>query len=566
MMKTYKYVLFILMSACSLLPITAGASGLGEISVISPLGERFRAEIPLLNFSPTITAACFGLTKDTPDAIDGIPWLTSAQIVVLSSPPRLVISTRRPLVDPVIQLAIHASCAGPLTRHYTALLSPPAERITELPVADRLPGDIQQQSARARPDIAASETPYVRRNKPGRTAQAGETTGDLARRMFPRSRLAQQQFIRQMVALNPEWLSSESGEEILPEGVELRYPAPSLPQATAARQATQAKSAKRKPETPAGARDRLVLMPFDPPPVPPADLSAPGEINKQLSDVELQINTLRAELNKLRAEYTAPSPAIQTVLLEMESRLLVVELNAARIALNNLQAERPANVAAPAPEVPAIAAGSENPAVQAPQPAPSAPIAVAPVPWTAMLLTANTGLFVMLGLLALGLSAILYRRTGRGRKALLSTSTQASPAADAEHHINPIPVKVTVSSPPPAQAESRKEPETPMASSVDTPMTSSVDENPVEIEHAIELADIFLTYGRTQDALDVLNNFMQDNPKESLRPSLIMLDIYKKADMRQEFEHLADQLAKNFKVKRVQWDDTPSPATTQPGK
>ena len=106
-----------------------------------------------------------------------------------------------------------------------------------------------------------------------------------------------------------------------------------------------------------------------------------------------------------------------------------------------------------------------------------------------------------------------------------------------------------------------------MASSDDeTPMTSSVDENPMEIEHAIELADIFLTYGRTQDALDVLNNFMQDNPKESLRPSLIMLDIYKKADMRQEFEHLADQLAKSFKVKRVQWDDTPLPATTKPGK
>ncbi len=107
----------------------------------------------------------------------------------------------------------------------------------------------------------------------------------------------------------------------------------------------------------------------------------------------------------------------------------------------------------------------------------------------------------------------------------------------------------------------------PMASSVvETPVASTVAENPMEIEHAIELADIFLAYGRTQDAVDVLQTFMQDNPKESLRPSLIMLDIYKKADMRQEFEHLADQLAKSFKVKRVQWDDTPLPATTKPGK
>ena len=120
-----------------------------------------------------------------------------------------------------------------------------------------------------------------------------------------------------------------------------------------------------------------------------------------------------------------------------------------------------------------------------------------------------------------GLSAILYRRTARSRKELHSTSTQASPAADAEPHIKPLPAKVAVSSPPPAQAESRKELETPMASSVDeTPMTSTAVENPMEIEHAIELADIFLTYGRTQDALDVLNNFMP--------VSYTHLDVYKR--------------------------------------
>lgn len=582
MMNKFKCALLILINACcSLLPLPAGASGLGEISAISPLGDRFRAEIPLLNPSSAITAACFSLTKDSPDAIDGIPWLTNAQIAVASDPPRLVISSRRQVVDPVIQMAIHSSCDASLMRHYTALLSPPADRSTELPVTDYFPGDIQQPSARSRPDIAARDTPHFTRNRLDRTARAGETIGDMARRKFPRSRQAEQRFIRQMVALNPEWLSSESGEDILPEGIKLRYPTPSVSQAKAARQASQAKPAKRKPETPAGARDRLVLMPFDPPPAPQVDIATPGGINKQLSDVELQINTMRTEINKLRAEYSAPSPAIQIVLLEMESRVLAVELNAAQIALDNLKAERLATAVTPAPELSTNLANSENLAVQAPQPAPPAPlappalpalpapIAVKAEPWAATLLTANTGLLVLLGLLAFGLSAIFYRRTGRGSKELLSTSTQGSPAADGEPHIDPIPAKMTVSSSssPSAQAESRKEPEPPMASRVDeTPMTSSVNENPMEIEHAIELADIFLTYGRTQDALDVLHNFMQDNAKESLRPSLMMLNIYKQSDMRQEFEHLADQLANNFKVKRVQWDDTPSPAFTKPGK
>ena len=44
-----------------------------------------------------------------------------------------------------------------------------------------------------------------------------------------------------------------------------------------------------------------------------------------------------------------------------------------------------------------------------------------------------------------------------------------------------------------------------------------------------------------------------------------MLEIYKQADMRQEFELLAEKLAQSFKVKPVQWDDTLSPATAKPG-
>lgn len=568
-MSAYKHTLLILLSVCSMLPIPVGASGLGEIRSISPLGDRFRVEIPILNPSPLITAACFRLTQDSPDAIDDIPWLTNAQIAVLSAPPRLVISTRRQVVDPVIQMAIYSNCDASLTRHYTALLSPPSVRNTDLPVTDRIPGNFQEQSTRVRPAYPVRETKHVSRYKPGRTAQAGETTGDMARRLFPRSRLAQQRFIRQMVALNPEFLSSESGDETLPDGVELRYPTPPVRQSTATRQATPAKQATlvRKPETVAGARDRLVLMPYDPPPEPPAALATPVEINKRLSDVELQINTMRSELSMLHAKNPSPSPAIHMALLEMESRLLVVELNAARIALNNLQAEKPAITVAPAPEVPVNAANNEKLAVQQPRPAPPEPVAIKPVHSIAKLLTTNTGLIALLGLVALGLSAIFYRRTRSGRKKLLSTSTQISVATDVEPHLRPIPAKLTKSTAPTTQTEWRKEDETPTKRRVnETPMASTADEKPMEIEHAIELADIFLTYGRTQDALDILHSFIQDNPKESLRPSLILLEIYKQADMRQEFEHLAEQLTQSYKVKRVQWDDTSSPATAKSSK
>ena len=160
-MSAYKHTLLILLSACSMLPIPVGASGLGEIRAISPLGDRFRAEIPILNPSPSITAACFRLTQVSPDAIDDIPWLTNAQIAVLSAPPRLVISTRWQMVDPVIQLAIDSSCDAAPSRHYTALLSPPSVRNTDLSVTDRLPGDFQEQSARVRPAYPVRVTKHV---------------------------------------------------------------------------------------------------------------------------------------------------------------------------------------------------------------------------------------------------------------------------------------------------------------------------------------------------------------------------------------------------------------------
>ena len=86
-------------------------------------------------------------------------------------------------------------------------------------------------------------------------------------------------------------------------------------------------------------------------------------------------------------------------------------------------------------------------------------------------------------------------------------------------------------------------------------MASNVVENPMEIEHAIELADIFLTYKRTQDALEVLLTCIKENPKESLRLNLRLLEIYNQTNMRPEFEQLAEQLARNLNVKRIHWDE-----------
>ena len=42
-------------------------------------------------------------------------------------------------------------------------------------------------------------------------------------------------------------------------------------------------------------------------------------------------------------------------------------------------------------------------------------------------------------------------------------------------------------------------------------------------------------------------------------------EIYKQANMRQEFEQLAEHLARSLHVKLIQWDETPSPSKAKPG-
>ena len=120
------------------LPFSADAAGLGELRVLSALGERFRAEIPVVNATASISQGCFHLATTAPEAISEAPWLdNNPHVAFEANPPRLLISTRRPMFDPVVQLAFYTGCGSYLTRHFVALLSPPKERVAGLPVVPR---------------------------------------------------------------------------------------------------------------------------------------------------------------------------------------------------------------------------------------------------------------------------------------------------------------------------------------------------------------------------------------------------------------------------------------------
>ncbi len=588
-MPTHKRGMLAVLSLCSFLPFAAGAVGLGELRVTSPLGERFRAEIPVRSPSSSINAGCFHVSTSSPDAMDDTPWLSEVHIALMSDPVRLVITSRRPVFDPVVQLAIYTGCGTYLTRHYVALLSPPKMPVRDLPVVAR-GGEAREATALQprKPDVKAPRAVSGAPKRGGRIALPGETAADMARRLFPHHATAQRHFIRRMVALNPEWLTSAAGDELLPEGVDLHYPQPPARRPVAARPAASSKTAaveaksekipleaqkkeqtqelsENKPEknTEKEAGDRLVLSPSEslsgePASVPPTA----GEINKRVGDVERQIDTMRAQLNALRAEYPAPPVAIQTLLAEMETRLLAVELNVARISLVNLSAEKPAvaTVAAPAEEIKVAGGEKAVPAPAAP-PEPKlvpvvAPVAVEKVPTSGV----DIGV-ILLGIfgLGVGLSIVLYRQSKRQVTVSNSKESVASVMASVREAADEVPEPaqlargvVDLSDPQtlhelPDEAAGKSSP---------TRITDDLE----ELEQPVELANIMIVYGQVQSAIEVLRNFVEAHPRESLRSSLRLLELFKQTDLRNEFEALAVQLPARFNVEQPHWEKVRVPA------
>ena len=83
------------------------------------------------------------------------------------------------------------------------------------------------------------------------------------------------------------------------------------------------------------------------------------------------------------------------------------------------------------------------------------------------------------------------------------------------------------------------------------PFDQTVDEQ----DSALELAEIMMSFGRTQGAAETLADYIRNNPRQAVKPWLKLLEVYYVAGMRAEFEVLTRQLNKTFNVKMVSWND-----------
>ena len=549
-MKTRRIPLAIAVAAALLTPTTAAyAAALGEVAALSALGERFRAEIRLMG-DGTAQASCFRVVAPANGAA-GIPAVAGGRVSIVGrgANARLVVRDDRTVHDPVLQLALENVCETRLRREYTLLMPFTAANPVSAPVSAapaRKPA-----ATRSAPPAQRSAAPRPAKPRAHKTAvrtwstAAGESLASLGEALYPDDPAARERFSEATAAANPRLFPNPgTHDRPLPAGT--RVVIPNLRQATA----TPADKAATPPVARAAVAalaahdngDRVVVdKSFAPTPATSPTTQSASDSRGALAGDDRGATLLSRE-RELSAAID------RSIVAEMELLARIKELEELQAGLEarlrSTLAATPQTAAAQAGITPAVAAApvpAASPEVQAASASPANDIY----------------LFAGLGVAALLLAALLLRR--RRDDHPVGDSRRPSASAGMAQPTLRAPERTTTA------AAIRN---TPLADEViDTTtdhraaasranMQAPGDATVVE-EHksAVELADIMISFGRVQGAAETLAEFIRGNPREAVTPWLKLLEVYRSAGLRTEFDTIAGELNKTFNVTAVNWDN-----------
>lgn len=475
------------------LPSVALAVGLGEPRQEPVLGQRLDLSIPLLGVDGAVPdGSCFRVVK--PRSGEDLPWVKQADVqVVPGKSPRLRL--RSDVVrEPLFQVAIDLGCGNDLYREYTLLANPV--------LTESVPAVTTQD--------VAEKLPVSRRKR---------------ERSEVRRAASRAQAVPALPLAGDQQLSTVGGQV--------------LHQPLAA--ATQ------------GGGDRFFLSAND----------DGGEASLRLSMVlgehmlretaftQEQREALRLEYRMLAAlhERATDQLAVAEKLRSMEAALTDLQGRAA-----GLQARAAAVEDAPLPQAAAV---------------PAAPLEEASSDW---------GWYGLLLALVLLLAGGLYWRQRQARDADNAGLLHAEPLVDAPRqaelsapsravaqqvdlHLEPaaankpLPVDFelggTASVAPVVPAKPQPRP----GDSIFSINATTVDEH-FEANPVMELADIMLSFGRVKGAAQALQEYIDNNPQEALQPWVRLLEVYRMANMREEFDAVASNLNQHFNVEIQPWEPT----------
>ncbi|AXS80391.1 FimV family protein [Dechloromonas sp. HYN0024] len=493
------------------LTLSGGASavGLGDLRGQPVLGQPIQLEIDLLGVDKQkIEASCFRLVQ--PSGGDDLPWLRKAALTVRKgAQPVLEIRSDNPLREPILEMAIQLGCGHEISRDYMLMATPPGSGVAPV-VAARLP----------------------------------ET------------------------ALPPERQSVRSSVR----GAFASSPSPVV----AAPPRLTPRRAERRPKA-SPVRDRLMLSDggFDAEP----SLRLATDLFLQGAEAkEAQREILRLEFRMLMAlhEQATTQMAAAEKLHNMEGTLGEIQLRAVEFAkrVENNGAVPASGSSVPggsAPNAPSPTPGAAMPAGE--QTARSLPRLPPPVEETSGL-SEWTLYGVLLGAV-FGLAGWLGWRQHQARQhgdggaesGILVPVATIDPKRDEEVEENGA-VDLSFGSaemamPMEVDFDLHAEDNSP-ASAVPAParghdsvlsMSATTLNEQFEANPVMELADIMLSFGRVKGAAQALQEYIDQNPQEALQPWIRLMDIYRMAGMRAEFESVASNLHQNFNVEVQSWDE-----------
>jgi hypothetical protein len=229
------------------LPATGHALGLGRAIGEPVLGEAVQIEIPLTGtIDRPLGMECISLRRP-PESIDAdyFPRDLTARLDRTSGTPRLVLSTRSAVRQPLVEFRVSVSCGYNLSHDYLLMASP---RVEPVPPVAAAPGKIEAlvpatTAAGRTPMPSTTETPVMATASgvalpdglPARSMVLDQdmTLEQLARTRFP-GPLRQGRFMRWVIEANPgEFASADKSRQhrlrkgtqlLIPEGVPPRRP------------------------------------------------------------------------------------------------------------------------------------------------------------------------------------------------------------------------------------------------------------------------------------------------------------------------------------------------------
>ena len=571
-------------------PGIAGAVVLGEVTSVSPLGTPFRVELRSLDGRVDDAGECLRVATEEGGEL---PAVRNVRISATGSgaSARIIISSAAAVNEPAVQLTLQNVCDSRLQRRYTLLLPFP-DQVADAPQRPAA-------SAASPPSAAATQTtPASGGHAPAPVAAGqhwttapGESLASLAEALHPQDRAAQRRFIAATARANPErFPNAGSHSRELPPGTDLLIPSPAQ-QARTRSHPTEQAAAALSPDTPSRQRqipadeqgnptaparsrnDRLVVgeQEATPPRNYSAEPDSPGWVRKEQALAGAVDRTIVAQMELLAR--IKELEEMQAQLSARAARLgiaLPPELQRPSVSPLPEPLSPPPEAPPPAaeePSAPAVFAEPQTPPAEEDPPStqtattPPAPEAAPPA--TTPSDTNDDTAWQIPALLAavVILLVLLFLRQRERRLETFPVTTRAAfsevppslpPEAPATEPA-PTPQPLTHISgvapldwdgSPVSQAERRAvaplEPE---------------DENVEEHDSAIELAEIMMSFGRVHGAAETLAEFIRSNPKQAVTPWLKLLEVYRAAGLRSEFDGLARQLNKTFNVKAVTWDN-----------